>query len=216
MDKEVCLSMTDIQLSYVLATPSMQKALLALKSLLIDTRQKQQRLRVKHLYERAYSVAPSQSSNPLWPWPRNVGALGLGACGSGGRAVWLVTGRLLVRAPTPPRVPRCPWAGHLILTAPDKLAVALHGRRRRPCVNVCMNGWMLGNIVKRFGWSLVTENALYKCSPFTVNYFNAVITWLMKLAWILVVGIQLFNLVYSKYTHVLLWKYGSWDLTSAC
>ena len=45
-------------------------------------------------------------------------------------------------------------------------------RLRRRCVNVCMNGWMSGNIVKRFGWPLVTKNALYKCSPFTILPFS--------------------------------------------
>ena len=50
---------------------------------------------------------------------------------------------------------------HLTLTAPDELAVALHGWLCR--VNVCMNGWMLCNIVKRFEWPVVRK-VLYKCS----------------------------------------------------
>ena len=74
------------------------------------------------------------------------------ACGSGGRAGRLVTGRFLVL--------RCPWARRLTWTAPDKLAVALHGWRRRRCVNAWMNGWMWGNIVKRFEWPL-SLNAVY-------------------------------------------------------
>ena len=46
------------------------------------------------------------------------------ACGSGGRACWLVTGRLLL-----------PY-----LIAPDELSVALNGLLRCHCVNVCVNG----------------------------------------------------------------------------
>ena len=45
----------------------------------------------------------------------------MGGSSSGGRAGWLITARLLVP------VLMCPWARHLILTAPDELAVALHG-----------------------------------------------------------------------------------------
>ena len=56
----------------------------------------------------------------------------------------------------------------LTLTAPDELAVALRGRHRRRYVNVCVcvTGWMLGDVVKRFEWPLVRK-ALYNCSLFT-------------------------------------------------
>ena len=37
-------------------------------------------------------------------------------------------------------------------------------------VNVCMNGWMWGNIVQRFERSL-DRNALHKCGPFTLKTF---------------------------------------------
>jgi hypothetical protein len=50
----------------------------------------------------------------------------------------------------------------------DELAVALCGRERCRCVNVCMNGWMLGSIEKRFEWPLVRK-AQFKCSPFTFH-----------------------------------------------
>ena len=75
----------------------------------------------------------------------------VGGSSSGGRVGWLVTAMLLVR------VSRCPWARHLTITAPDELAVALHCWLRRWCVNVCMNGWMLGNILRRFRWPQVTK-----------------------------------------------------------
>ena len=74
--------------------------------------------------------------------------------------------------PAPPSwVSRCPWARHLTLTAPDELDVALHGWRPCRCGNGCMgrNGWMLGYIIHRFGWPLITINELYKCSPFTIS-----------------------------------------------
>ena len=42
--------------------------------------------------------------------------------------------------PAPPSwVSMCPWAKHLTLTAPDELAVALHGWLCRRCVYVCIN-----------------------------------------------------------------------------
>ena len=74
-------------------------------------------------------------------------------------AIWIKLPCLVrVRSPASHSwVTRCPWARHLTLTAPKELALALHGWYHRRCVNVCMNGWMLGNIVKRFGWPLVTK-----------------------------------------------------------
>ena len=79
------------------------------------------------------------------------------ARGLGGREGWLVAGRLLVRPPVSLSVEQD------ALTAPDELAVALRGWLHRRCVNVCMNGWMLGNVVKRFEWPL-NRKAVCECS----------------------------------------------------
>ena len=84
-----------------------------------------------------------------WPIQHRIGiCMGeLGGSSSGGIAGWLVTTRLELRSLAPSGVSRDPRARHLTLASPDKL----------PCtvdtavgVNVCMNGWMSGNIVKRF------------------------------------------------------------------
>ena len=80
------------------------------------------------------------------------------AWGLGGRAGWLVTGRLLVRW-----VSRCPWTRNLTLTS-----------WLSPCmvdsaVGVWMCAWMLDNIVKSFEWSLVRKT-WYKCGPFNIYH----------------------------------------------
>jgi hypothetical protein len=49
---------------------------------------------------------------------------------------------------------------------PHELAVALYYWHHLWCVNMCMNWWMLANIVTRFEWPRVRK-ALCKCSPFT-------------------------------------------------
>ena len=38
-------------------------------------------------------------------------------------------------------------------------------------MNVYMNGWMLGKVVKRFE-GLLARKARYKCSPFTIYQFS--------------------------------------------
>ena len=45
------------------------------------------------------------------------------------------------------------------------------------CVNVCMKGWMLGNIVKRFEWPLVRKALVRKCSLFTIFRTALQISW---------------------------------------
>ena len=62
--------------------------------------------------------------------------------------------------------PNCSWRAGCLpawLTPPSV----------RLCVNVCMNGWRLGDIVKRFEWSLVGK-ALHKRSPFTMYHLHYV------------------------------------------
>ena len=63
--------------------------------------------------------------------------------------------------------PKPPCHSRLALPAFTILGSGGRVGYRRRCVNVCMNGSMLGNFVKCFEWPLVRK-AQYKCSPFTI------------------------------------------------
>ena len=79
----------------------------------------------------------------------------------------------LVRLLSPTNwVSSCPWARRPTLTAPDWLAVALHGWLRFWCLNVCMNGGSIvwGSIVKHFEWPLVSKRCMNADHlPFTID-----------------------------------------------
>ena len=61
------------------------------------------------------------------------------------------------------------------LTAPDELDVALRGWHHHRCVNVCMNGWKLGNIivnikailydVRELAWFEISFSSEFRLTP---------------------------------------------------
>ena len=74
-----------------------------------------------------------------------------------------------------------PVVGPLAPPAPDQLAVTSHG-----CVNVCMNGWMLGNIVKHFEWPWLEKRCIKAVHlPWSIKTENLIIN-----PWTFLLGVK--------------------------
>ena len=103
-----------------------------------------------------------------------------GRLSSGGRACWLANGRLLVWSPTPPSVD----VSLSKYTAPDLLAVALHGGLHRRCVlTACKSLWIKASAkckrrgVKGISNILILSFSWHLPYHFEFNQFVPDINW---------------------------------------